>query len=233
MAMTDSSQGETPRGEDRPVDTASLYKKDFWSKENLKFSPPSYRLEKASRIINKIANGRECDLLDIGCGPAPLQYLLGKNINYYGIDIAIHDPAPNLIEADLLEAPIRFGDKHFDIILAQGFFEYVAGFQAQKFTEIAGLLNDGGVFIVSYVNFGHRDRDIYWPYSNVQALDDFRRSLTQNFKIRRFFPTSYNWNHSEPRRKLLKAANMNINFNIPLISRALAVEYFFICSSQA
>ena len=45
--------------------------------------------------------------------------LLRPNIQYHGIDIAIHDPAPNLIEADFLEVPIQFGDKHFDIILAQ------------------------------------------------------------------------------------------------------------------
>lgn len=209
----------------------TLYKKGFWSEENLKYSRPHYRLEKSARIINRLAQGKNCKLLDVGCGPAALMPLLQPNIQYYGIDIAIHDPAPNLIEADLLEAPIRFGDKHFDIILAQGFFEYIARFQAQKFTEIAGLLNDGGVFIVSYVNFDHRARDIYWPYSNVQSLDDFRRSLAQNFKIHRFFPTSYNWNHSEPSRKFLKAANLNINFNIPFISRVLAVEYFFICSA--
>jgi hypothetical protein len=50
--------------------------------------------------------------------------------------------------------------------------------------------------------------------------------------MRRFFPTSHNWNHSEPRRKLAQAVNMHINANVPFISRALAVEYFFVCSPQ-
>ena len=229
--MTDPARGGRFVSEDSSGNT--LYKKDFWSKENLQYSRPHYRLEKSARIINRVARGRRCTLLDVGCGPAPpLRSLLRPNIEYYGIDIAIHDPAPNLIEADFLEAPIRFADKRFDIVTAQGVFEYVGDFQAQIFSEIARLLNDGGVFIGSYVNFGHRDLCMYWPYSNVQGFDEFRRSLAQHFQIQRFFPTSHNWSHSEPSRKLAKAANMHINANVPFISRALAVEYFFICSPR-
>ena len=116
------------------------YKRDFWGKENLKFIEPHFRLEKSARIIDNIARGRECDLLDVGCGPATLMRLLGENIHYHGIDIAIHNPAPNLIEADFLETPIKFSDRIFDIILAQGVFEYVGAFQDQKFAEISKLL---------------------------------------------------------------------------------------------
>ena len=213
-------------------DTVRYYKKDFWSKENLRFSQPHYRLEKSARIVNRIARGKECTLLDVGCGPATLMHLLPQNIDYYGIDIAIHNPAPNLIEADSIESPIKFDDKRFDIVLAQGFFEYVGDCQSEKFSEIAQLLNRNGTFIVSYVNFGHRDREIYWPYSNIQSFDDFRKSLTRYFNIHRFFPTSHNWKHGEPNRKLIKAANMHMNVNIPFISQVLAVEYFFICSSR-
>jgi SAM-dependent methyltransferase len=231
MVMTD------PAGDGRFVSKDSvgntLYKKDFWSKENLQYSRPHYRLEKSARIINRIARGRRRrTLLDVGCGGAALRPLIRPNIEYYGIDIAIHDPAPNLIEADFLEAPIPFAGKRFDIVIAQGVFEYVGDFQPRIFSEIARLLNNGGVFIGSYVNFDHHDRFIYWPYSNVQSLDEFKRSLAQNFQIRRFFPTSHNWNHSEPSRKLTRAANMYINANVPFISRALAVEYFFVCSPR-
>jgi SAM-dependent methyltransferase len=228
--MNDSAVGKGAVSQDNTGNT--LHKKDFWSTENLKYDRPHYRLEKSARIINRLARDNECTLLDVGCGPAALMPLLRPDIQYYGIDIAVHNPAPNLIEADLLETPIRFGDKRFDIILAQGFFEYTGKFQAQKFAEIAGLLNDGGIFIVTYVNFSHRNRRIYWPYSNVQSLDDFRQSLAQHFRIHRSFPTSHNWNHSEPNRELLKAANMNLNINVPFISRLLAVEYFFICSAR-
>lgn len=210
----------------------TLHKKDFWSQENLKYSRPHYRLEKSARIINRLATGKSCTLLDVGCGPAALMPLLRPNIQYHGIDIAIQDPAPNLIEADFLEAPIQFGDKHFDIVLAQGVFEYVGDFQAQKFAEIAELLNGDGVFMVSYVNFDHRERYVYRPYSNVQTMADFRQSLERHFTVRKAFPTSYNWKHSEPNRKLLKAANINIKINLPFISRALAVEYFLICSAR-
>jgi SAM-dependent methyltransferase len=209
----------------------TLYKKDFWSNENLKYNRPHYRLEKSARIINRLVRDKECMLLDVGCGPAALMRLLRPNIHYYGIDIAIHNPAPNMIEADFLETPISFGDKRFDIIIAQGVFEYVGKCQDQKFAEIAELLKDDGLFIVSYVNFAHRDKKIYWPYSNVQSIDDFRQNLAYHFKVQRSFPTSHNWHHLEPSRRLVKAPNMYINVNIPFIGRALAVEYFFICSS--
>ena len=231
--MNDSvgSKGATPTGS--AGKTRRYYKKDFWSEENLKYSQPHYRLEKSARIINRLAKGADRTLLDVGCGPAALMQLLTSNIRYYGIDISIHDPAPNLIETDFLEAPIAFGDQRFDIILAQGVFEYVGEFQAQKFAEIAGLLKDNGTFILSYVNFGHRGKEIYWPYSNVQSFADFRKSLECYFNIDRCFPTSYNWKHSEPNRKPVKAVNMHMNANIPIISPMLAVEYFFICSSRS
>lgn len=208
------------------------YKRDFWSEENLKFIHPHYRMQKTARIINKLAQGQERTLLDVGCGPATLKRLLQANIEYYGIDIAIHEPEDNLLEADILETPIKFADKKFDIVLAQGVFEYVGEFQSQKFAEIALLLKKEGVFIVSYVNFGHRNQEIYTPYSNIQSLDNFRASLMRYFIIDRYFPTSHNWVHSEPNRRLVKAVNMRININIPLISPVLAVEYFFICTAR-
>jgi cyclopropane fatty-acyl-phospholipid synthase-like methyltransferase len=210
----------------------TLYKKDFWREENLKYTRPHYRMEKASCILNKLARGRECTLLDVGCGPASLMPLLQPNIKYHGLDIAIQDPAPNLIEADFIESPISFSDRRFDIILAQGVFEYVGMHQSEKFAEIRELLKDGGTFVVSYVNFDHRQTDIYFPYSNVQSFNEFRRSVAEHFTIRRFFPTSYNWGHWEPSRKLVRAANMHINLNIPLIGPVLAVEYFLICSAR-
>jgi SAM-dependent methyltransferase len=229
--MNDPADGESLIPKESTGDT--LYKRDFWIKENLKCSGPHHRLKKSARIINRLAQGKEYMLLDVGCGPAALMPLLRSNIQYYGIDIAIHDPAPNLIEADFLDTPIRFDDKRFDIVTAQGVFEYVGPFQVQKFAEISQLLNDDGIFIVSYSNFGHRNKSIYWPYSNVQPLDDFRQSLTQYFEIKKCFPTSYNWNRCEPNRKFVKAVNMHLNVNIPFISPVLAVAYFFICFKRS
>ena len=230
--MNDPAGGNDIGPHGNAGNTTGYYKNDFWSEENLKYAQPHHRLKKSARIINRIAQGEEQTLLDVGCGPATLMRLLNPNIQYYGIDIAIHESAPNLIEYDFLEAPIRFGDKKFDMIVAQGVFEYVGDFQSQKFEEIASLLKDDGVFILSYVNFGHRNKDVYWPYSNVRSFDDFRRSLARYFNIDKFFPTAHNWKHSEPNRKLVRAVNMYINANIPVISRVLAVEYFFICSSR-
>ena len=229
--MNDSADGKDISARDGSG-AVKLYKKDFWSEENLKFTRPHFRLKKAARIINKMAQGKERDLLDVGCGPATLMNLLDKNIHYYGIDIAIHQPAPNLLEADFLEVPVRFGDKKFDIVLAQGIFEYVGEFQSRKFAEISELLRRDGVFIVSYTNFGHLRKQVYWPFSNVQSIGDFRESLARHFRIDRYFPVAHNWHHGAPQRKWLQAIQMPVNLNIPVISPALASEYFFICSPR-
>ena len=202
----------------------------FWRRENLRFTEPHYRLVKAARIIKKLAQGRECTLLDVGCGPATLSRLLPGNIDYYGIDIAIQDPAPNLLEADLRTAPIKFGAKRFDIVLAQGIFEYVGDTQSQKFAEVAKILNEDGKFVVSYWNFGHRNPEMYHAFSNIQPYDDFRKALSRHFKIDKFFPASHNWRHTGPNRRITRAINMPMEINIPFVSPVLAVEYFFICS---
>ena len=226
--MTDSPIGEGAIGGGADG-SVRYYKRDFWSHENLKYAQPHYRLEKAARIINRIGRGRECTLFDVGCGPATLRHLLTPNIGYFGADIAIQEPASYLLEADFVEGPIQFGGKKFDIVLAQGFFEYVGEHQSQKFAEIAALIKPGGVFVATYVNFGHRGRQVYWPYSNVQPFADFRAALSDRFEVRRFFPTSHNWRHGEPNRRGIRDVNMHLNLNVPFLSPWLAVEYFVIC----
>jgi len=224
---------ESNVGTGRAVDsTAQTDPGKFWRKENLKFAEPHYRMVKAARIIKQLTQGRECTLLDVGCGPAALGRLLPANIDYYGIDIAIQDPAPNLLEADLRVAPIKFGDKRFGIVLAQGIFEYVGDTQSQKFAEIAAILDQDGKFIVSYWNFGHRNPEMYHAFSNVQSFDDFRTDLARYFRVDKFFPASHNWRPTGPSRRITRAINMPMKINIPFISPVLAVEYFFICSPR-
>jgi cyclopropane fatty-acyl-phospholipid synthase-like methyltransferase len=211
---------------------AEIYKRDFWIEENQKHIPAHYRLQKSARIINGIAGSAERDLLDVGCGPATLGRLLRPNIRYHGIDIAIHDPAPNLIESDILAKPIRFADQRFDIVAALGLFEYVGASQDEKFGEIAEIMNERGRFVLTYTNFGHRDKHVFEAFSNVRPPDEFRASLARHFTIDRCFPTSYNWHGGQPAKALLKAANMNVKANIPVIGPKLAVEYFYICSRR-
>ncbi len=211
---------------------AAQYKREFWSRANRSFGQPWYRLEKSARVITRLADGRQCLLLDVGCGPGVLQRLLPANISYFGIDIAILDPAPNLLELDIVEFCIAFGDRKFDLITAFGVFEYIGGVQSRKFAEIARLLTCTGKFVVTYTNFSHRKSRIYEAFSNIQTLDDFRNDLSRYFKIERSFPASHNWKHSQPSRQLVKALNMRINANIPFISPVLAVDYFFVCSAR-
>jgi len=210
--------------------TEHYFKRDFWAAENLKYVRPHFRLEKIARLINRIAPDDCCELLDVGCGPATLAKLLKKNINYYGIDIAIHIPAANLLQADFLAEPIQFENRQFDLIVAQGVFEYVGTFQHQKLIEIKGIMKHQGRLVLSYVNFDHIHKRLYEPYNNVLTFDEFRRSLTEMFHIERCFPTSHHWYHREPNRSWLKALQMRINVDLPLLSRLFGVEYLFICS---
>jgi SAM-dependent methyltransferase len=211
---------------------ARYSKRDFWRAEGEKFVEPHYRLRKAARIVTACAGERECDLLDLGCGPGTLMRVLPPTIHYYGIDLAIRDPAPNLLESDLIENPIAFGDHRFDIVLAQGLFEYLEDAQERKLAEVAKILKPRGTFVVSYTNFCHRRTELYWQYSNIRASGEFRRSLEQFFIVDRQIPASHNWYHGQPARRLNMALNMHVNVRIPLLSERLAVEYFFVCSSR-
>jgi SAM-dependent methyltransferase len=210
--------------------SAKYYKKDFWSTENLKYEKPHFRMRKVARMISRLAADREYDLLDLGCGPGTLQRLMPPNVHYHGVDISIPVPGDNLLEADILEAPIDFRGMGFDFVVAQGMFEYVGEHQSQKFAEIAGLLKRGGRFVLTYQNFDHRQREVYWPYSNVQRPADFRADLSRFFKINQSFPLSHNWNHSQPRRAAIMASQARININIPVISPMLAVDYMYVCT---
>ena len=211
---------------------ARYYKREFWIEENRKHIPAHYRLRKLARIISKVAAGKTTDLLDVGCGPGTLRQLLPDNVSYYGIDIAIHDPAPNLREADIIETPIGFGSRRFQVVVAQGLFEYLGHAQASKFAEVASILTRRGVFIVTFTNFGHRRAHIYEPFNNIQSVSEFRASLARYFHIDKFVPISHNWYGGQPTRRLVKAANMYVSCNIPGLSPRLAVEYVFLCSRR-
>ena len=75
-----------------PTSPGAVYKRDFWANENTKYTRPHHRMLKVARLVNRLAAGRNCRLLDVGCGPATLGHLLDPNVEYYGIDIAIQEP---------------------------------------------------------------------------------------------------------------------------------------------
>lgn len=226
-ASTPSGALGTASGE-----AVAYYGSEFWRRENLKFSAPWYRLQKCAGIVNGVVRGRSCTLLDVGCGPAALRRLVPENVEYYGIDIAIQDPSPNLREADILGTPIRFGDRRFDVVIASGVFEYFGEFQSEKLREISEVIKQGGTFIVSYTNFSHRAPQVYERVNNVQSIAKFRQSLDEWFQVDHMFPASHNWKHSQPSRRIVRYTNMHFSMNVPWISPVLAVEYFFICSPR-
>jgi SAM-dependent methyltransferase len=228
--MHDNKAQNENRDQGKDQGAVKYYKKDFWSTENLNYSAPHFRMRKVAHTVSRLVGDRECDLLDVGCGPGTMQRLLSANVHYHGIDIAIPEPAENLLEVDILENSIDFRGMKFDLVVAQGMFEYVGEYQSQKFAEISKVLEDDGRFVLTYQNFDHRQREIYWPYSNVQRPADFRADLARFFRIERSFPVSHNWNHSQPTRTLMKMVQAHFDVNVPVISPILAVDYLYVCS---
>jgi SAM-dependent methyltransferase len=206
--------------------------RDFWIHENQMYAVPNFRLRKCARLLERMMGGRPYELLDVGCGPATLRTLLPPDVKYYGMDIAIHEPAPYLVERDFGGEPIAMNGQTFDVVVALGVFEYMGERQAQKFEEIRKLLKVGGTFILSYINFQHVRRIIYPIYNNVQPIDDLRRSLERVFRVERCFPVSHHWRHKQPGRNALPGVQLRMHWNIPLVSRQLAVEYFCICKGK-
>lgn len=215
------------------LDEIRYYKRDFWGVENLKFAKPHFRMLRAAEVVREIAGSRECDLLDVGCGPAAVERLLPANVHYYGIDIAIQDSAPNLMEMDITESPIDFEGRQFDIILMQGVFEYLGTYQEKKFAELRELLKPGGKFVVTYTNFAHRKKLIYGYYSNIQPPGEFRRELCKYFIVEQCFPTAYNWNHTYPTKQLVTSLESRLRVNVPVIGAKLAMDHLYVCAARS
>ena len=216
------------------------YQRDLRGTEDLEYAAPYLRMRKVARVIRSVVAARAqagggpgergLDLLDVGCGPSTLARLLPAGVRYHGIDIAITSAAPHLAQVDFVENPIAFRGKKFGIVVAQGLFEYLGDLQSRKLGEIAALLADEGTFICTYQNFAHRRKQAYWPYSNVQQPEDFRRDLERHFRIEKAFPTAYNWNPTHPNRALARLPQQWWSLTIPVIGHLLAVDHCYVCS---
>ena len=165
-------------------------RREYWLKRAEFYKQPYFRVRKCAKIANAVSRRRNCDLLDVGCGPATLSRLLDNNISYYGLALVIHEPAPNLRETDLRENEIAYESKKFDIIIAAGFFE---------------LLKRDGTFITTFTNFRHVRIVIEPGYSNIKSIEEFKRDLSSFFVVERCFPSSHNWSSTEPTLRLLNA----------------------------
>lgn len=207
-----------------------LFGREHWIKRHDFYKTRYFRLEKCAKIVNSISEKPNCHLLDVGCGPATLSKLLDSNINYYGMDLVIQEPAPNLIEIDITKNEIKYKDKQFDIIVAAGLFEYMGDLQNSKLSEIELLLKKNGKFITTYTNFSHVHKVILPSYNNIKSIDDFRKDLSSFFVVEKYFPSSHNWHPWEPQRRILNKFQMHLNAKIPIFSSLFAVNYFFICS---
>lgn len=212
--------------------TQEYRNKEYWIVENAQYAEPSFRLRKCARVVNQLANGRPSSLLDVGCGPAALRQLLDPNVSYYGLDLAIHQRADYLREADFVKNRVAFDDRRFDFVTAMGFLEYMGQKQNQKFEEISQILNEHGKFVMSYINFGHYRRQVWPNYNNVQSIAEMTKAVEKVFRIEKRFPASHHWRQKQPGNNSLPTIQMHVNFNIPLFSSMLAVEYFFICSPR-
>jgi cyclopropane fatty-acyl-phospholipid synthase-like methyltransferase len=133
---------------------------------------------------------------------------------------------------DFLDQSISFRGQSFDLIVAQGVFEYVGRFQSRKLKEIRDLLRDGGTFVVTYTNYAHRQKTHYWAHNNIQQPAEFRRELEQFFRVEKCFPSAHHWKQIHPSRRLMRALQARLDVTIPVISTLFAVDYLYVCSPR-
>ena len=72
----------------------------------------------------------------------------------------------------------------------------------------------------------------YWPYSNVQPFNEFRKTLRN---ISRYASSCQHHTTGMLESPIVLPSGLStcgLNMNIPFITRLLAVEYFFICSTR-
>ena len=62
---------------------------------------------------------------------------------------------------------------------------------------------------------------------NVLQLNDVLNDLSSGFRIERYFPSSYNWMGTKPRRQWLIKIQLPFYLMIPFISPLLSAEYYF------
>lgn len=209
-----------------------FYKKDYWLHENLIYQHVYFRTEKIAFIINKQSAGKTVDVLDIGCGPATLSNLLRENVNYYGIDIAIHNQADNFREIDIATNRIQFSDRTFDYIVAAGLFEYLGTVEQQKLSEIKELLNPAGSLIITFTNMNHLRKPYYPTWNNTKSIDEFERMLRDCFFIEKSFPAYYSLSDADLTNPTLRRIQLHINIDLPVLGRLMGVHYIFICKKE-
>ena len=80
--------------------SASVSERDFWSQEDLKYSRPHHRMRKVAPMVNRLAEGKACRLLDVGCGRATLHMLLDQNYRPSpDATWRFKQPVPGLVES--------------------------------------------------------------------------------------------------------------------------------------
>jgi hypothetical protein len=111
--------------------TGSRLQKGLLGRREHEVHPTASSDAQGGASVNRLAAGTNWQLLDVGRGPATLGLLSDPNVQYFGIDIAIQEPSPNLTECHILQEPIGFEEKQF-VNVAQGLLEYLVDSPSRK-----------------------------------------------------------------------------------------------------
>ena len=177
---------------------------NIWDKESYKYSKPHLRLLKISKIIKMYK--KEGRVLDIGCSTSVLKSLLGKNYEYFGLDISKEIIKEKKDESHFKifdlnnEEKLPFKEK-FDIVVVSGVLEYAFPNRDKVLLDcIEKNIEKNGLLIVTYSNMNHlsyilriiRQEGIYYHlWTNIksteQMRDLYKRMFTNlyNFYIKR------------------------------------------------
>uniref|UniRef100_A0A832G6Q9 Class I SAM-dependent methyltransferase n=1 Tax=Ignavibacterium album TaxID=591197 RepID=A0A832G6Q9_9BACT len=175
----------------------SNYWEEIYSKSK---NPPNFmiyeldsRKEKALFAIDRFANGRTINVLDIGCGTGHyMEELLIRNHNVTGIDVAFgmlmkakqkldkFNGKSHLIKSNIENLP--FNDNSFDVILCIGVIEYLPDIP-KALKEINRVLKGDGIVILSAPNL-YSLRFLTDPYYLIRGFQFLLKKLGIDIKKR-------------------------------------------------
>jgi len=174
-------------------------------------------MRKVARMVSRLAGDREYDLLDVGCGPGTLQRLMPSNVPI----TASTSQSPRLRITCLRRIswkPRSTSGIRFDFVVAQGISSTWAStsHRIRRDRRTPQARRQVRAHVPELRPQATRG---LLAVQQCPAPGQLPRDLSRFFKINRSFPLSHNWNHSQPRRPLMKASQAHINLNVPSSAR--------------
>lgn len=187
--------------------------KKLWNTETYKYDEKKeVTFRRVLAIANEIKKTKLGNkVLDIGCGLAILQRILGEEYQYYGCDIS-HEivqkhNSPHIVECDLDHDPLPFKGIRFNYVVCSGIAEYLSDVRRFLRDTSQQYGHENCLFLITVSNSTHlwnriRMLEGHFPIDvdrstvdrslliNFFSPKDFLKLLLEcQFKVLKYYPT--------------------------------------------